>query len=54
MLELWIIIGLIFVVGIPFTLYWWKQADKWEAAEHKRFKVKVDPREKVVVKDDPR
>ena len=52
MTLLWIIVALVIFLGIPFTLYWWKQADKWEAAEHKRFKVKVDEREKVVVRDD--
>ena len=44
--------ALVIFLGIPFTLYWWKQADKWEAAEHRRFKVKVDEREKVVIRDD--
>jgi hypothetical protein len=37
-------------LGIPFTLMWWKEADKWADAEHKRFKVKVDDRERIVVK----
>lgn len=50
MAVMWVIMGLIVVIGIPFTLWWWKQADKWADAEHKRFKVKPDTRERVVVK----
>jgi len=46
---MWIVIALIIVAGIPFTLWWWKKADQWADAEHKRFKVKVDTRERVVV-----
>lgn len=38
------------VLGVPFLLWWWRDADKWLADEHKRFKVKPDPRERVVVK----
>ena len=40
-------------VGIAFVLLWWKQADKWADAEHKRFKSKDEstaPR--VIVKDE--
>ncbi|MFZ4574420.1 MAG: hypothetical protein ACOYN0_08485 [Phycisphaerales bacterium] len=49
-LLMWIIIGLVVVIGIPFTLWWWKVADKWADAEHRRFKQKTDGRERVVVK----
>jgi hypothetical protein len=38
------------VLGVPFTLWWWKLADRWADDEKKRFKVKPDRREKVVVK----
>ncbi len=47
---MWSIMVLVVLVGIPFTLWWWKQADKWADAEHRRFKVKDDDRERVVVK----
>lgn len=49
-LLMWGIGGLVVVVGIPFTLWWWKVADKWADAEHKRFKVHEDRRERVVVR----
>lgn len=51
-LLMWIIIGLVVVIGIPFTLWWWKLADKWADREHKRFKVKTDTRERVVIKNN--
>lgn len=55
MALMWTLIVLVLVLGIPFTLWWWKQADKWYDAEHKRFKEKPDQRERVVVKqDEPR
>lgn len=47
---MWIIMGLVVFVGIPFTLWWWKQADKWADSEHKRFTTKPDDRERIVVK----
>lgn len=52
MALMWTLIVLVLVLGIPFTLWWWKQADKWYDAEHKRFKAKEDTRERVVVKGD--
>lgn len=52
MVEMSIVIVLIVVLGIPFTLWWWKQADKWADEEHRRFKVKEDSRERVTVKRD--
>ena len=48
---MWIVMALVVVIGVPFTLWWWKQADKWADSEHKRFKEKADTRDKVVVKD---
>lgn len=53
MTEIIIICVLVFVIGIPFTLWWWKQADKWADAEHRRFEVKSDPRERIVVAASP-
>jgi len=47
--ELIVVCALVVVIGIPFTLWWWKQADRWADAEHKRFRVKPDERERVVV-----
>ncbi len=46
------VIVLILVGGTAFTLWWWRIADRWADSEHKRFKVKQDPRERVVVKGD--
>lgn len=46
-------IVLALVGGTAFTLWWWKIADRWADAEHKRFKVKEDPRPKVVVRSEP-
>jgi len=34
------IIVLCAVLGVPATLAWWKVADKWADAEHKRFPTK--------------
>ncbi|MCA9287132.1 MAG: hypothetical protein KDA05_01020 [Phycisphaerales bacterium] len=34
------IIVLCVVIGVPGTLLWWKIADQWADAEHKRFPVK--------------
>ncbi|MFN9993066.1 MAG: hypothetical protein ACK54H_06955 [Phycisphaerales bacterium] len=49
---MWAIGALCVIIGVPFTLWWWKQADKWADAERKRFKVKPDTRERIVVRDD--
>jgi hypothetical protein len=45
--------ALIIIIGIPFTLWWWKVADQWADSEHKRFKPKTDERERVVIKKPP-
>jgi hypothetical protein len=52
MTLMWIIMGLVVIIGVPFTLWWWKQADKWADSEHRRFKEKPDTRNKVVIKSD--
>jgi cytoskeletal protein RodZ len=49
-LLMWIVGGLVAVIGIPFTLWWWKIADKWADAEKRRFKPKADTRERIVVR----
>lgn len=48
-----VVLVLIFAVGIPFTLWWWKMADRWADAEHKRFKPRgpAAPVERVVIRD---
>lgn len=41
-----VILGLIVIVGaVPATLWWWKIADRWADAEHKRFapRARKDP-----------
>lgn len=47
---MWVVMVLVVGVGVPFVLWWWRQADKWADAEHKRFKQKPDTCEKIVVK----
>jgi len=37
-----IIMALIVLIGVPVTLWWWKQADKWADGEHKRFHEKPE------------
>lgn len=37
---MWICIALCIVLGVPFTLLWWRDMDKWADAEHKKFKPK--------------
>lgn len=36
-----IVAALVLIVGIPFTLIWWRIADNWADEEHKRFKTKA-------------
>ncbi len=48
-----VIVALILLLGVPFTLWWWKLADKWADAEHRRFRDKKDDRERVVVDEKP-
>lgn len=38
-----------FVLGIPFLLWWWKLADIWLDAEHRRFKPKDEPSANTIV-----
>lgn len=54
--DLAIVLILIFVVGVPFTLWWWKMADRWADTEHKRFKPRgpATPVEKVIIRDPGR
>lgn len=44
------------VIGVPMVLLWWRDADKWADAEHKRFKPKPQrkPDNVVVVTLPPR
>jgi hypothetical protein len=48
----WLVVGIVLVGALIFTLLWWKLADKWADAEHKRFKrgPKPDEPERVVIK----
>jgi hypothetical protein len=50
----YVIMGLCVVLGVPFTLWWWKEADRWASAEHRKFKPKPkeDLSDAVVVKWD--
>lgn len=49
-MAMWIVMILVVALGVPFTLFWWKQADKWADSEHRRLKDKPDTRDKVVIK----
>lgn len=49
-IEMIIVMVLVVAIGIPFTLWWWRIADRWADTEHKRFKVKADTRERIVVR----
>jgi hypothetical protein len=37
---MWVCIVLGVVLGIPFTLLWWRDMDKWADADSKKFKPK--------------
>ena len=51
---MWYVIGIIAALSVPFTLWWWKDADRWARAEHKRFKPRTqEPVERVVVQSHP-
>jgi hypothetical protein len=41
---------LVLVVGVPFVLVWWKVADRWADAEHRRFKERDEGPSPTVVK----
>jgi hypothetical protein len=55
MTAAYVIMALCVILGVPFTLWWWREADKWADAEHKRFKPKEDAslKDAIVVKWDP-
>ncbi len=44
---------LVVVIGVPFTLWWWRVADQWADAEHRRFKTPVDDRERITIHEEP-
>lgn len=51
MSAMWIIMIGTAILGPLFVLWWWKFADNWADAEHKRFKARPDgPVERVVVR----
>ena len=45
-----IITAVTFVLGVPFLLWWWKMADMWVSADHRRFHPKRDDTPRVVVR----
>lgn len=48
------VVVILLVGGVVFTLAWWKIADRWADAEHKRFKTRDQaPIEKIVVRTTP-
>ncbi|MBX3388338.1 MAG: hypothetical protein KF691_02655 [Phycisphaeraceae bacterium] len=51
MSAMWVIMIGTAILGPLFVLWWWKFADNWADAEHKRFKGKTNgPTERVVVR----
>lgn len=52
MTAAYVIMALCVLLGVPFTLWWWREADKWADAEHRRFKPKEDDslKDAIVVK----
>lgn len=52
MWALWLVVALIVLLGVPFTLWWWRKADQWADAEHRRFKPRPETRERVVVRSE--
>lgn len=45
-----VITAITFVIGVPFLLWWWKLADMWVSADHRRFHPKRDDTPRVVVR----
>jgi 4-hydroxybenzoate polyprenyltransferase len=51
-MSIWLVlsvIGIVFIGAVVFTLIWWRLADRWADDEHKRFKSKGGPAERVIV-----
>lgn len=43
MTVFWITLIIVGILSVPTVLIWWRIADNWSAAEHKRFKPKEAP-----------
>ena len=54
MTAAYVIMALCVLLGVPFTLWWWRSADQWADAENRRFKPMTDDslKDAVVVRWD--
>ncbi|MDX2146975.1 MAG: hypothetical protein SFZ23_05585 [Planctomycetota bacterium] len=54
---MWVVIAAILILGPVFTYWWWKIADRWADAEHRRFRAQPDQplqeENRVVIRDEP-
>jgi len=46
---MWVSVVLSAVIGVPFTLWYWKRIDQGAKPGERRFKEKVDDRERVTI-----
>lgn len=46
---MWVSVALSAIVGVPFTLWYWKRIDKGAKPNERRFREKADDRERVPV-----
>jgi hypothetical protein len=46
---MWVSVALSAVIGVPFTLWYWKRIDQGARPGERRFKDKVDDRERVII-----
>ena len=50
---MWVSVALSAIIGVPFTLWYWKRIDKGAPPEERRFKEKSDARERVQIDTTP-
>lgn len=48
-IVMWVSIALSAIIGVPFTIWYWKRIDKDAPLADRRFKEKVDQRERVTI-----
>lgn len=46
---MWVSVALSAVIGVPFTLWYWKRIDKGAPPQDRRFREKVDDRVRVQI-----
>lgn len=50
---MWLSVALSAIIGVPFTLWYWKRIDKGAKPNERRFKDKSDTRERVTIDTTP-